>query len=213
MCGKSIRCSKLKLWKAKAITNLSEQELRKLVWLHWVYIFWSRFFWVFFLSGGEAGGGSIKFKEWPRSRCKTHLQPSSVYLRKIKICLWYLLTHCYTFNPLLPFQNLNLLTYEEKSCSTMGSGMIRSTSKSGHTLLEVCSKNQWKPLFPQYNPRKSCYDNRVAGLSGHWRMDEQTGNEVADDSGHENHGSAGSAVSKLSKFSRDNDFKTKENKI
>ena len=74
--------------------------------------------------------------------------------------------------------------------------MIRSTSKSGHTLLEVCSKNQWKLLFPQHNPRKSCYDNRVAGLIGHWRMDEQTGNEVADDSGHENHGSAGSAVSK-----------------
>ena len=91
--------------------------------------------------------------------------------------------------------------------------MIRSTSKSGHTLLEVCSKNQWKPLFPQYNPRKSCYDNRVAGLIGHWRMDEQTGNEVADDSGHENHGSAGSAVSKLSKFSRGRFFNGLSGKI
>ena len=80
--------------------------------------------------------------------------------------------------------------------------MIRSSSDSGHTLLEVCSKRQWNPYFPQCNPLKGCYNNRVAGLVGHWRMDEQTGNEVADDSGHENHGLASGAVSKLSKFSR-----------
>ena len=84
----------------------------------------------------------------------------------------------------------------------MRTGMIRSSSDSNHTLLEVCSKRQWKPYFPEYNPLKGCYSNRVAGLVGHWRMDEQTGNEVADDSGHENHGSASGAVSKLSKFSR-----------
>ncbi|KAJ7321726.1 hypothetical protein OS493_034345 [Desmophyllum pertusum] len=45
-------------------------------------------------------------------------------------------------------------------------------------------------------------DHGVAGLIGHWRMDEQTGNEVADDSGNENHGSASGPVPKLSKFSR-----------
>ena len=84
----------------------------------------------------------------------------------------------------------------------MRTGMIRSSSDSGYTLLEVCSKRKWKPYFPQCNPLKGCYSNRVAGLVGHWRMDEQTGNEVADDSGHENHGSASGAVSKLSKFSR-----------
>ena len=44
-------------------------------------------------------------------------------------------------------------------------------------------------------------------------MDEQTGNEVADDSGHENHGSAGSAVSKLSKFSRGRFFNGLSGKI
>ena len=39
-------------------------------------------------------------------------------------------------------------------------------------------------------------------------MDEQTGNEIADDSGHENHGSASGVVPKLSKFSRGRYFNT-----
>ena len=80
--------------------------------------------------------------------------------------------------------------------------MIRAISNHSHTLLEVCSKRQWKPYFPHCNPLKGCYNNRVAGLIGHWRMDEQSGNEVADDSGYENHGSASGPVPKLSKFSR-----------
>ena len=73
--------------------------------------------------------------------------------------------------------------------------MVRSID--GEKYLEVCSKKQWQPYYPQ-----GCYSNRVPGLIGHWRMDEQTGNEVADDSGHENHGSASGPVPKLSKFSR-----------
>ena len=80
--------------------------------------------------------------------------------------------------------------------------MVRSISKNSGTILEVCSKKQWKPYFPQCNPLKGCHNNRVAGLIGHWRMDEKTGNEVADDSGYENHGSARGPVPKLSKFSR-----------
>ena len=91
--------------------------------------------------------------------------------------------------------------------------MIRSTTDSGHTTLEVCSKKRWKPYFPQCNPPKGCH-NRVAGLIGHWRMDEQTGNEVADDSGYGSHGSAsGSPIPKLSKFSRGRFFDGTTGKI
>ena len=56
--------------------------------------------------------------------------------------------------------------------------------------------------MPPCNQLQRCYNYRVAGLVGHWRMNEQIGNEVADDSGYENHGSANSARIKLSKFSR-----------
>ena len=79
----------------------------------------------------------------------------------------------------------------------MTTGMVRFID--GQRYLEVCSNKQWQPFHPQCN---SCYNNRVAGLVGHWRMDEQTGNEVADDSGYENHGSANGPVPTLSKFSR-----------
>ena len=75
--------------------------------------------------------------------------------------------------------------------------MLRSIN--GQKYLEVCSKKQWQPYFPQCG---HCYNDRVTGLVGHWRMDEQTGNEVADDSGYENHGTASGPVPKLSKFSR-----------
>ncbi|KAL9957747.1 hypothetical protein ACROYT_G034683 [Oculina patagonica] len=92
-------------------------------------------------------------------------------------------------------ESADLLTFEEKPCTTMRTGMVRSIA--GQKYLEVCSKKQWQTYYPQ-----GCYDNRVPGLIGHWRMDEQTGNEVADDSGHENHGSAGGPVPKLSRFSR-----------
>ena len=83
-----------------------------------------------------------------------------------------------------------------------GTKHARTTADTGHTILEICSKSKWKPYFPHCNPLKGCYNNRVPGLVGHWRMDEQTGNEIADDSGHENHGSASGVVPKLSKFSR-----------
>ena len=82
----------------------------------------------------------------------------------------------------------------------MRTGMIRSADDQKY--LEVCSKKQWRPYYPQGSPIDGCYNNRVAGLVGHWRMDEQTGNDVADDSGFENHGSASGPVPVLSKFSR-----------
>ena len=75
--------------------------------------------------------------------------------------------------------------------------MIREAN--GQEYLEVCSKKHWQPYYPRCG---RCYDNRVAGLIGHWRMDEQTGNDVADDSGFENHGAANGPAPKLSKFSR-----------
>lgn len=96
--------------------------------------------------------------------------------------------------------SVDLLTFEEKPCTTMRTGMVRLIN--GQKYLQVCSKKQWRPFYLQCNPLNSCYDNRVAGLVGHWRMDEQTGNEVADDSGYENHGSASGPAPKLSKFSR-----------
>lgn len=80
--------------------------------------------------------------------------------------------------------------------------MVRSITDGDRNVLEVCSKMQWKPYFPQCQPLKGCHNNPVHGLVGHWRMDEQTGNEVADDSGYENHGWSSGAVPKLSKFSR-----------
>ena len=82
----------------------------------------------------------------------------------------------------------------------MRTGMVRTINDS--SILQVCSKKQWKPYIPPCNSLSGCYNNRVAGLVGHWRMDEQTGNEVADDSGYENHASASGPVPKLSKFSR-----------
>ncbi|XP_068718766.1 uncharacterized protein [Montipora capricornis] len=105
------------------------------------------------------------------------------------------------FSPSEP-QSFDHLTYEEKPCNTMRTGMVRSTADSGHTDLEVCSRKQWRQYLPQCHLLKGCYNNRVPGLIGHWRMDEQTGNQVADDSGLENHGSASGVVPKLSKFSR-----------
>ena len=84
----------------------------------------------------------------------------------------------------------------------MTTGMVRFINDSGHSILQVCSKNQWKSYVPQCHPLKGCDNKQIAGLVGHWRMDEQSGNEVADDSGHENHGFANGPVPMLSKFSR-----------
>ena len=79
----------------------------------------------------------------------------------------------------------------------MRSGIVRYISDQNE--LEVCYKRQWQTYHPSTN---GYYSNRIPGLIGHWRMDEQTGNEVADDSGYENHGSASGPVPILSKFSR-----------
>jgi len=89
---------------------------------------------------------------------------------------------------------LDILTYEEKPCTTMRTGMVRHTKEDDK--LQVCTDKMWQP-WPCHNNNH----NRVSGLIGHWRMDEQTGNNVADDSGYENHGSASAAVPELSKFS------------
>ena len=73
---------------------------------------------------------------------------------------------------------MDLQPFEEKPFTNMTTGMVRFIN--GQKYLEVCSKKQWQPFYPQCNPFNSCYNNSVAGLVGHWRMDEQTGNEVAD---------------------------------
>ena len=78
--------------------------------------------------------------------------------------------------------------------------MVRSTE--GQKFLSLCLNNQWKPYYPQVSPVPTCYDICIPGLIGHWRMNEQTGEEVADDSGYENHGLATGPVTKLSKFTR-----------
>jgi len=87
----------------------------------------------------------------------------------------------------------DLLTYEEKPCTTMRTGMVRHTNDAQ---MQVCRNKLWQP----YHPCRSCI-NRVFGLVGHWRMNEQSGNDVADDSGYENHGLANGPIPKLSKFS------------
>lgn len=85
------------------------------------------------------------------------------------------------------------LTILEKSCTTMRSGLVRHISSSNS--LQVCSSNQWTP----YNFVKRLR----SGLVGHWKMDEETGNYVDDDSGHENHGTAsGGPVPACGKFTR-----------
>jgi len=89
---------------------------------------------------------------------------------------------------------LDLLTHEEKPCTTMRTGMVRHTSDDDH--LQICTNKQWKPY---HSPLSN--DNRVPGLIGHWKMDEQAGNNVADDSGYEHHGSASGPAPRLSKFS------------
>ena len=87
----------------------------------------------------------------------------------------------------------DLLTYEEKPCTTMRTGMVRHINKDQ---LQVCMNKQWQP----YHPCGSCI-SRVLGLVGYWKMNEQSGNNVADDSGYENHGLAHGPIPKLSKFS------------
>jgi len=89
---------------------------------------------------------------------------------------------------------LDLLTHEEKPCTTMRTGMVRHTSDDDH--LQICTNKEWKPY---HSPLSN--DNRVPGLIGHWKMDEQAGNNVADDSGYEHHGSASGPAPRLSKFS------------
>ena len=96
------------------------------------------------------------------------------------------------------------LSFETIPCTAVRTGMVRSTE--GQKFLSLCLNNQWKPYYPLGSPVKGCYNNRIPGLIGHWRMNEQTGDEVADDSGYENHGSADVPVPKLSKFTRGRHF-------
>jgi len=90
---------------------------------------------------------------------------------------------------------LDILTYEEKPCTTMRTGKVRKNSEEDE--LQICSNKMWQP-YPLGR-----HNNRVPGLIGHWKMDEVSGTNVADDSGYENHGSAGNGppIPQLSKFS------------
>lgn len=65
--------------------------------------------------------------------------------------------------------------------------------------LQVCHNRQWEPYsVTKPNPLPS-----RSGLIGHWKMDEETGTYVDDDSGHENHGVAsGGPAPARGKFSR-----------
>ena len=96
------------------------------------------------------------------------------------------------------------LSFETIPCTAVRTGMVRSTE--GQKFLSLCLNNQWKPYYPQVSPVPTCYDICIPGLIGHWRMNEQTGEEVADDSGYENHGLATGPVPKLSKFTRGRHF-------
>lgn len=77
----------------------------------------------------------------------------------------------------------------------MRTGMVRFYQEGDN--LEICSERKWHPYYRQDYP-----NNHVDGLIGHWQMDEQSGNAVADDSGYENHGTASGPKPTLSKFTR-----------
>jgi len=94
---------------------------------------------------------------------------------------------------LLGYEGVEFLTFDERQCTTMRTGMVRFSQDKEH--LEICAEKQWQ----RYQDDCKRY---VDGLVGHWRMDEQSGNEVADDSGFENHGTVTIANPVLSKFSR-----------
>jgi len=86
--------------------------------------------------------------------------------------------------------------------------MVRFSQENNH--LEICGEKEWQPYHDDWKryvddlvgDRLECCKRRVDGLVGQWRMDEQTGNEVADNSGFENHGTAINVDPVLSKFSR-----------
>ncbi|XP_031562138.1 uncharacterized protein LOC116297960, partial [Actinia tenebrosa] len=95
-----------------------------------------------------------------------------------------LLCICHGANVKIPKKTqdyLTGLTILEQPCTTMRSGLVRYIPVSHK--LEVCSNRQWVPYDP-VSPRSRL------GLVGHWKMDEQTGDTVDDDSGHENHATA-----------------------
>ena len=71
--------------------------------------------------------------------------------------------------------------------------------QQGLVRLQYYDHGQWK----NFDPTAQDITNRMRrGLIGHWRMDEQTGNEIADDSGHEHHATASGPSPALAKFSR-----------
>merc|ERR550534_370940 len=92
-------------------------------------------------------------------------------------------------------EGAELLTYEEKPCTTMRTGMVRFSQEGDY--LETCSERKWRPCY-----RQDYLNKHLDGLIGHWQMDEQSGNEVADNSGYENHGTASGPKPTLSKFTR-----------
>jgi len=109
---------------------------------------------------------------------------------KILMCFIFLIS----VTTVIGHECSDLLTLEEKPCTMMRTGMVRHTSDEDQ--LQICTQKQWQPYQPPLS-----FNNRVPGLLGHWKMDEQAGNNVADDSGYEHHGSASGPTPKLSKFS------------
>ncbi|EDO31494.1 predicted protein [Nematostella vectensis] len=90
------------------------------------------------------------------------------------------------------------LTILEQACTTMRSGQVRYIAVSN--LLEICSNQRWTPFSPSHRLR--------LGLIGHWKMDEQSGNAVDDDSGSGHHGIAANASPQPAKFTRGRRFRS-----
>ncbi|XP_020905785.1 uncharacterized protein LOC110243972, partial [Exaiptasia diaphana] len=91
------------------------------------------------------------------------------------------------------------LTIVEQTCTMMRTGLVRFNPACNS--LQVCHNRHWAP-YSVAKPNPSPSPNRTS-LIGHWKMDEETGIYVDDDSGHENHGIAsGGPTTARGKFSR-----------
>eukprot|EP00794_Sanderia_malayensis_P009588 gene9588-10575_t len=95
------------------------------------------------------------------------------------------------------------LTIQEQSCTTMRSGLVRFQKTTRK--LEVCLDRKWQPYGPEEEQKMRLHN----GLIGHWKMDEESGTRVDDDSGYENHGTAAVARPSRGKFTRARYFDSK----
>ncbi|EDO48591.1 predicted protein [Nematostella vectensis] len=76
---------------------------------------------------------------------------------------------------------------QDPLCTSQNNGLLRYIAGS---VLSLCSDGNWQAVFSPGN------------LLAHWKMDEQLGNTVDDDSGNENHGTAERASPTRAKFTR-----------